>query len=601
MPAQPNVMASKITAQRLIEFARRCYTHKRLKAERKFYVLAQRETAGPWFGDEMPTQVRAWDELRPVSSLGHAMRTYLPHLMGERIDPVVEPGPVGGRGEAKILEMRRRQWVDDTGYLAEDEAGVMDSLLDMGIWYVGRRAGGQGVSLGGSTIDMGAPFVQRLDRHRLVYDPRCDNFDMASLMGHRYDADRQAMLDAGVGDEAVIRQIPNVWEDSAKDDSGRGESSEDGQSPIGSEEDYLDDRIPLWDLCYMEGGRRMRCTVGPLNGGAGFVVKPTEIVDEPEGWPYVICALDRMPGRMTPVSPARAMMDYHLSRDRVVAKLVNEIEEIGRDYIAAKGEGQKLAMKLTTPSPDGRSRVLIGDPKTLTEYVRGGMTDPAVAAFGLLTKLGEETGPNVDVLAGQDGQASESATSTSIRAGNGAIVMGRWKSVVNNARASIMRRVSAMLLQSGDRRVLEAQTPGGPVQLIWDALELQDLSYDQFKYDIKLSSASQGMDQRTKLRSIVELFTQAVPAVVQTAAQLGVAPTKALRVLSDLSGFAEIDEMLPTGDGEQIRQQALAWMVQQGKARPVGIAQPQMPAQAPAAPQTRVGQMNSDRGMAVPS
>ena len=597
MPTAPSIFGKELTATRLLEFARHCNTTPRIKHARAFYAMAQKEVAGPWWGD-CPTSARAWDVKRPVNSLGNAIRTYCPHLLGDRIDPIIEPAGIGTRGSAKMLEMRLRQWADDSGYNEEDEQGVIDALLYMAVWYIGRRDGGQGLAIDDTTVDVGHPFVQRIGLDNFVYDPNTNDLNRGTLCGHYYDVDRQAMLEAGIGDEKTLKDLPNVWDANSREDGGSGDSTEEG-SRTRAEEEYLDDRVGLWDLCYMHRGRRFCCTVGPFNGGTDFVVKPYELVDEPEGWRYVTCGLDRMPGRTTPVSPAMTLMDYHLAREGVICKLVKEIEELDRTYVVKPG-AQALAMKLTTPRAEGESRYIAGDPNNIKEMVQGGMTEEAIAAFGLLTAMGKENGPNVDVLGGQDGEASESATSTSIRAGNGAIVMGRWKSKVNEARTKIMRRVAAMLLQGGDRRTLVVKNPatGSEIPVEWDASTF-DLSYDQFKYKVKLTSATAGMDPRAKLRSIIELYTQAIPAAVQTSMMLGQDPSKAIRILSDISGFAELDELIPTADGEALKASILQWMMGRGQAAAWGVGMGGMgpPGLGPA---TKVGQLNSDGARGIP-
>jgi len=591
--AQDTLGSQKITAGRLIEHARRCFTHKRLRHAREFYAMAQREMAGPWFEACPSLTSRAWDAWRPVNSLGQACRTYLPHILGEKIEPVLSPGALGVRGHVKLLEMRLNRWIADSGYLAEDEAGIIDSMLCMGIWYVARRDGGVAMAVDNTTLDMGEPMAKRIDIGQFVFDPRCMRIDESPIVGHRYDVDREAMYAAQIGDPNVLAKVPNVWERVGDEESGRGEGS-DERDGAADPEDYLDDRIALWDLCFVRGGRRFCCTVGSLHdNGAGFVIEPYEIVDEPEGWRYVTLGLDTVPGRHLPSSPAMAMMDYHLSRDRVLAKMMTEIEEIGRDLVVDKSQS-KLAMQIQKPNQTGRSRTLYGDPSKIKELVRGGATKPTLEAFGLLTELGKETGPNVDVLGGQEGKASESATSASIRAGNGAVIVGRWKAKANEARANIMRRVTAMLLQSGDRLAMPMELPGGEVPVIWDAAELsRDISYDQFQYKIRVSNGAAGMDQRAKLRTLVELFTMAIPQAVQTAAMLGADPAKVMRVIADESGFAELDEMLPTMDSAQVKQAAAAMLQRAGVV--------QTGAGAGMGPTTMVGQLNADGARAIPA
>lgn len=581
-------------AARLLRFikAARDSASSPIKHLTRFTRLAHEQIAGPWWKTVYSLGMRPADTRRPISYLGETIRTLHPHLMGDTLLPVVNPAGIGKRAEANLLQMRLRQWCDDAKYQEQDEIAALNALIGLSVQYVFRNAGGQVFADGNEKLDVGQPGVMTIPIDRMVIDPNAESWESPAGIGHWILVDRQAMLEHGIGDPDLLNALPNSWEatqereDSEKEDSARN-----------SEDTHLEDTVLLWEFTYRYAGRLFRCTLPPINGKEGFIVEPYEPLDEPEGSPYIVTALNSLPGSLEPVSPAIVLMDSHLAKSAIVAKLVKQIEDLQRKYAIAPGM-QDAVMRLQEPGGDSH---VVCDPDKIREFVQGGMVKELVDGLAFMETIGEKVGPNVNVLAGQQGPASESATSTSIRAGNGAVVMNYWKGKINKGRSEVLRRVSAMLLQGQDRRTFEMPVgQGQSVEIVWDPTTM-DVSYDMFKYAIKPSGSSAGMDTRAKLRSLAELF-QVIPSMMQVTLGIGGDPTKVIRVISDLAEMPEIDEILPTGDMASIQMQLLQMLNQGGKANIVG-AQPMggnTPLPAPG-PMGQQAQLQSDAARAVPA
>lgn len=583
------IAPSMPTAARLMRFIRAASdsADSPVRQLADFVKVARAEYAGPWWGRALSVK-RDHKTLRPYSMLGEMMRTYHPHLMGDAIMPVVEPMAMGNRGDANMLQMRLRRWVDDTAYADTDERVVMDALFGIGVQYVARNSGGPVFSDGNQDIDTGTPIVLRVPIHRMVVAPNADTWDTAEGIGHKYEADRGAMLEMGVGNPDVLGKLPAAWERSAN----MNHEQEPKYNDSGAGDQYLQDNVMLYELCFMHGGRRFCCTLPACDGIDDFVVEPYEITDEPEGSRYVITALNQVNDHLMPLSPAMCIMDAHLAMSNTVGKLMEQIETLKRKFIFKQGQ-QQLVMKVMDTKGDDW---IAGDPDAFKEQVIGGMVKELVEGYQFLEMIGKKVGPNVDVLSGQAGMASESATSTSVRAGNGAVVMGYWKRKIDTGRTAVMRRVASMLTKSYERMDFEVPIGNGmTLPLVWEPARMQ-LSHDQFKYRVKPSSNMAGMDARAKLRSMAELF-QAIPGMVQVAVGLGGDPGKVIRILSDLSETPELDEILPNADTQSIQRLLLQQMSGDGTLAPSGQGG-QLPNPGP---MTRVGQLNSDASRAVPA
>lgn len=580
------------TAARLQRFIRAAKesmdSHVQVLAD--FVKTAKKEFAGPWWGVNNSIN-RDHKVLRPYSMLGEMLRTYHPHLMGDGIMPVVEPMSMGNRAEAKLLQLRLRRWVDDTAYAALDEKLVMDALVGVSVQYVARNAGGPMFTDGTQDIDVGTPVVLRVPIDRMIVSPGAESWDTADGIGHGYEADRGTMLDMGVGDPEVLTKLSNSWDRASRAVDERDPKYTDTRN----EDSHLSDKVWLYDLCFMHAGRRFCCTLPGQEGIDEFVVPPYEIVDEPEGSRYIVTALNSVNDSIMPLSPAMCLMDAHLSMNRTTSKLMEQIETLRRKFMFRKGQQQQVMQLLNSKSDD----FVEGDPESVREYVIGGMVKELVEGYQFLELLGKKVGPNVDVLSGQDGQASESATSTSIRAGNGAVVMGYWKKKIAEGRTMAMRRVAAMLTNSHESMQFEMPVgPGIVVPVVWEPGRMR-LSYDQFKYSIKPNTNMAGMDARAKLRSMAELFNT-IPGMVQVAVGLGGDPAKVIRVLSDLAECPELDEILPTPDTQSIQMLLLQRMGSEGKVSSGGT--PKMGGGLPASgPMNQSAQIQSDVSRAIPA
>jgi len=571
-----------------------------VRALADFHEVANREFAGPWWGKNHNLN-REPKDIRPYSMLGEMLRTYHPHLMGEALMPVVEPIALGNRVESKMLQMRLRRWVDDTAYAAIDEQTVMDCLLGVGVQYVTSNAGGAMFSDGAEDFDTGTPVAIRVPIGNMVVAPGALDWDTAEAIGHRYMVDRQAMLAHGIGNPDVLVRLRNVWESDTSLNQPQN-NRDPGRS--NADDQHLQDKVWLYDLCFTYAGRRFCCTLPSTGGIDEFVIKPYEMTDEPEGSRYVVTCLNRVNDSLVPLSPAMCLMDAHLSMNTINSKLMEQIKTLRRKIIYKAGSARQVKLLL---NPDG-DEMVPGDPGNQEQVVLGGMVKELVEGHAFLEALGRKVGPNVDLAGGMQ-DPSDTATGSSILAGNAAVVMGYWKRKIADGRTRVMRRVASMLTRSFEEMQFDFPLANGmTVPVVWRPQSMS-VSYDQFKYQIKPTSNMAGMDARARIRSLAELF-QTIPGMVQVAVGMGGDPSKVVRILSDLAESPELDEILPSGDTRSIQMLLLQQLGKNGQVGAGGMgmgmgggmAPPQGGGMLPSpGPMTPKAQRASDVSRAVPA
>jgi len=230
-------------------------------------------------------------------------------------------------------------------------------------------------------------------------------------------------------------------------------------------------------------------------------------------------------------------------------------------------------------SPDGK----------IAEFIKGGLYQQATEAYAFLEALGRSFGPNVDQLGGKD-DPGDSATASSILAGNGATILASWRSAIDTGRSMGLRRMAAILTSSQIDRRLSIPGPfGEPVPMIWLATRRR-LSWDHFRYTVAPRSTDTNLDANMRLRRLFEILTT-VPNVLSSVTQLGGDPQVALRAIATLSERPEIAEIWPSQDRDKVRAAVQQMLLQKSQS---------MTGPSGAGPQTRVGLMNSDYSRRMP-
>lgn len=552
----------------------------------RFYKIAEEQVAGPHWQRTHEAGARHASARRPINPLGEMVRTYHPHLIGERVTPTTEPSGLGTRSGAKMLEYSLRQWVQASGFAETRSRVILDSLLAAGFYYVFRREGGMMIATErDEELDMGQPDCTWVSVQRMCVDPNAEVWRKPAGIGHWVELDRQSMLDKKVGNEKLLMQLPNIWEDLQE---RRNENRTEGRG-AGDPDQYLGDPVLAWEFNFTHLGRPFACMLPPTQGAEGFIIDPYPLDNEPDGSRYIPVMLDGMPSSLMPVSPCMSKMDEHLARVGVYAKIMKQIEDLERKYVVKPG-AQDMVMRLKDKNADS---FITGDPAAIGEFVVGGMLKELVEAQAYLQQQGQQTGPNIELAGGRQ-EPGKTATSNSILAGNAAVGMGKWRRAVEDADEAVLKRVAALRVQSGETQTFPFTASSGQVYpLTWTA-DPKNISYQEYRFKIKSYSSAAGMDQRTKLMSMFQILT-ALPAVLQTlCGMLGADPAKVLRVVSDMSELHELDEMLPSADSQQIQTLILQNLQAAGQAKPgamgpagTGVAQNlarPMPAMAGGAP-----------------
>ena len=352
-------------ASRIRKWIREAYEHAELSRLRIAHAHIEKQLQGP-AGEMTLTRENGTRDAKtgwPVNKLGEMVRTYLPHIAGESIEPSIEPDGVGDRGAAKVLELRVGQVLEDAAYGREDEQGVIASLLTIGCWWVGRYEGPRLACSCSATIEIGAPMIRAVRPEHMVVDPSADRWSNINSIGDWYPAERDVLLAMakqgliGLTEEDVLG-LPLLWDVR----NGGHDADSVGSLNDGADKDkYLIPLVGLWEVTYREMGVWYTCTVPSTGHGLEkFVVEPTPVdpAKMPEGYPYVTLLLDPLTKGLVPTSPALAMLDAHHYALDIARKAVEQIQTLRRRHVVQRGSQIEKAM-----NEPGDEKYIPGEPR----------------------------------------------------------------------------------------------------------------------------------------------------------------------------------------------------------------------------------------------
>lgn len=573
------------TASRILKLITQCREAEDFKRECQFDQFARKQAGGRWHRQFQSLGEVDWKLRTPAIPFLEAMRTWMPHVVGDGLQPTVSPGGgFGSRADTDVLQWRLRQWADKSGYAAEHEDGVCDSMCGRGFWYIGRRDGSYLSVADGESIDPGEPIVKRIALGNMIVDPNADSLRLGVIVGHRCDLDRVGLLEAGIGNRSIIEKLPNTWE---LEEDGIPCATQRRSRGNVDEDSFLTDEISVFEVTFRQDGRWMRGTLPPTSGEEEWIVEPFPL--DSDDIPYVELALNRISGTNVPISPAVALMDAHLAVQACANKVGREVETLRRRGIVTKDAmGREMAAKINA---NGDDLVLYGDPSKYKEAIFGGMTEEAARAYLFFQQIGFSVGPNVQMLGGKM-DPGNSATASQLLAGNGAMQMQYWTNRAKTEAGNVLRRVASML---DDDVIVEfpLRLPDGRVVGIPFVPNARDISLDSFIYDIKVASPLP-QDPRSRQRSFAEMFgvlVQFVPMIVQMGGEIDVA----MRVIEDVWGHPELSEMLPNVNDANVKQRLL--QMYQNQSSRMGRGQINLGAPR----ESMSAQMQSDYSRGVPA
>lgn len=549
-PAQRARSRVAPTFRRLIDAIEKADTHPEILGLRKRYSTALAEYSGrhhavadkhSFASYGLPKSRLVPNDLhglRPDSPLGEMCRTWLPYLSAGGFKPKVVAELPTERISAAIQTQRLRQVCADCNMERVAWELVLDALLSMSIARVRVFSDRIPQPFGTARFDQNQPYTRRVPLTNWIPDPTCEgDLSRSMYIAEVYTVDRGELLDRPMPGKIKSRleRVQNVWERNGE-----------------SEDLYTADLIHLIDVEFVDRGVRYTATMPHWDDATdddGWIVDPQPQAGPEHESSFVPMVLGFAPGYLEGLSPAAAMMDAHTAATVLAARGVEE-GFTARRFTIADPAARAIAAALNMPVMDA---VIFGDAKSVTEGMRGGMTNETIQAHGFALQLAMRKGPNMNQGRGF-GSGSETATGETINAGNVETIMTAWRDMRNTAFSGILARMGWWLnaLPKPPIEINMTMPNGMKLPILFDPQMpvAKDLSWQSLQYTA-ITGATSSMDPRMRQRTLIEMLPQIGPFVTMVA-QLGGNIPAALDLLAERFEIPEMAEILPTQNTEAL-------------------------------------------------
>lgn len=517
----------------------------RLRRPRELRRTAFKEFVGRYYAEDDGKQ-------RPMNLVYRACKVYQAHIAYRSPKYEVRTDDPTIRGEAVVLGELISNLADEMDFSALDRLLLLDALLGpRAVVRMGMKAGSDAVTQEGRDLNPGQWYLRRISLDDHLTDPRANRREEMAWEGDRYRVGKQALLDSGVFDNAVIERLPTMPVRS-RDGVGRAEDL----SGRKTQDEYdLIDTVELVDVFFYDaagGGRTVKATL-PTEFEADVFLREEEY-EGPERGPYEWLEFDPLPDNLNSLPPVAGYREQSENVNNVLAKLIEQIGKSKRIPVVGDDtpEDEVDAIKANRDGEVLRAR----DPKA-ANVLDLSFVSPELVPMGqmLLTFANIQAG-NPDMMGGTGSNAKTATEFQGLMTTAGAMTDllvdihdGFWSRV---GRHGMWYLVRDPLIRRGTTK----RIGGFEVQLVYDA-EQREGDFEDFRLKVRPRSTVR-MDENVRGRRLVELLSL-VPGLVQTEMMTmgGFSSMGAVRVLGRRFGEDELDEMFR--DPELIRQAALKY------------------------------------------
>lgn len=293
---------------------------------------------------------------------------------------------------------------------------VLDALFSVGIGKCALADPGDAASRAWN-LEVGAPFVERIDLDDFVFDVHARDFSEVSFIGHRFRVPIEAVRDSARYNKA--RKDLSVSDDLAYDQDGEERVSMMGRGYVGGLGEEYKDMVDLWEI-YCPRDRLVMtladdnisgASASDLDGDAAALLEQRWL--GPDDGPYEILGYEWVPGNPMPKGPVQNLIDIHTNINQVMRKLLDQSQrqkEVGFVQGAADQDGSRIL------NADDGDFIRVDNPDRIKVQSMGG---PNAQLFALMTSLTERfswLAGNLEIMGGLSAQSKTATQDTMLNA-----------------------------------------------------------------------------------------------------------------------------------------------------------------------------------------
>lgn len=364
-------------------------------------------------------------ERLPVNMIDLASDIYMNHLAANTPATLVSSPKIGLRSSASMLKLGLNHLMEEINFEDTIQTCVQNALVGLSPVRIGLNPS-KTVEIGGSTHDVGQPFVDAIDLSDWVHDMKARSLEDVAFCGHRYRMMLRDFRASGLFTEIEKVQLLDEAdrdEDYEEYDPRRISQGQDTES------DRMNKYVELWDIWLPSEGLVITIQLDNIDA----VFRQVEW-DGPEAGPYRFLWFKRIPNNIMPLAPLTSLLDLQDGLNRVFNKLIQQAER--QKTITFVNAGSEKNGQLIKDAEDG-DMITTDDPSSVREAKYGGI-DQENLMFSLQMKsLIAYFAGNLDTLGGLATQADTLGQEELLSAGATKKIRGMEKAVFKFVKAIV--------------------------------------------------------------------------------------------------------------------------------------------------------------------
>jgi hypothetical protein len=522
------------------------YAFDRTNNTREFRARALAFYAGAYFRRLLPAD-REERKSTPINMIYSGVTALLPNLVFQSPRLTVKTDVVAYRQYADLMELALNVLVKRINLTGTLRKVCLDSLFMAGFVKTGIGSSAEFVSIDeDEDMQVGQPYVMRVDPDDMILDPMARDWDEQVMVGNRFRATEEELLESGLYDEDLIKGLPLTYSSTNKNGSVEALQTLDVQQQIdGSIESYHD----LIEV-YLPKQKLLVTMPFTQNATHDEFLRVAEY-DGPARGPYHMLGYSSLSQHVLPVAPVGIWYDMATAGSRIARKMMRQAERNKR-VLAYTGEVVEDAAKLAE-ADDGES-VFVADVNQIKEVTYGGTGAESYQWMDYVKKQFSDIAGNIDLLSGQ-GTNTPTATQAELQSANTSVRLADMQRQVYNFVEEIVGDLAFYLHTdplihmplTKEAVHFDVLTGGVNRELTQVALTGGEQEGEWLDYNLKVQPYSMARpDPNAQLQSTMQYFTNVLPAIAQAAQLLGPSfnADVALRTMAEKLGIEEANEFM---------------------------------------------------------
>ena len=515
------------------------HAERKMKKFRKTRALHISDFAGHLYkGNQSNQTADAERNIRPLNMTYKSCTTLIPNLVYNNPKCAVSSQTIAYRKYADVLELAINHLIGEIKYKDTLRAVIMDAIILAGFTKRGLSVSSQTVDLYGTDVDMGQPFVDRVDADDIIIDPMARCWKEQAFTGNKFRVDKEWMQDNAqyfgmnaddIGLAAEVGQ--GEGQNAEKISSGGGSIIRGGQDQ---------DLITLAEIYLPRHQMLITVPWGP-DGDIGDKVLREVQYEGPESGPYGILGFAFAPNNLMPVAPANSWRTLMEAANHMLKKTIGQVSRQKR-ILAYENDSSETADTIDEAN-DG-DKVRVSDVDKVKDIDFGGAPRENFQATEFLKNIYSEEAMSVDMLSGA-GSNEPTATQSAIVDKNLGVRLDDMRTIVQDFVAEDMKHV-AWLLHSDPliELPLAKRVQGVDEQVVYSP-DMREGDWLDFTINVVPYSMVRQTPEM-KARRLVEFCGNIIPALSQAQMVLGPAFNleAAIRILGKEMGIDDLDEII---------------------------------------------------------